>query len=190
MFRTTLIAAALAIFASATGVQASEAELWKALRGGGHVVLMRHAIAPGTGDPANFQIGDCATQRNLDDTGRAQARATGAALRDNGVTEVEVRASQWCRTTETAELLGLGPVIADPHLNSFFSNRDRAPEQTAAVRATIATVAPGSPTRVLVTHQVNITALTGVYPRSGEIVVVRPTPEGGEAIGRLGPFGR
>lgn len=166
----------------------SEAELWAALRGGGHVVLMRHANAPGTGDPGNFQIDDCATQRNLDEEGRLQARATGAALRNNGVSRVAVRSSQWCRCLESARRMDLGPVMPDPMLNSFFSNRDRARPQTDALRAFVASVEPGSPTQILVTHQVNISGLTKVYPRSGELIIVAPNDDGGEVIGRLGPF--
>lgn len=114
--------------------------------------------------------------------------ATGAAFRANGVENVEVRSSQWCRCAETAELLKLGEVTPEPALNSFFSNRDDGPGQTETVRAFITMVEPASPTRVLVTHQVNITALTAIYPASGEIVVVRPNAEGGEVLGRLGPF--
>lgn len=169
--------------------ETAQAELWETLRKGGHVVLMRHAIAPGTGDAPGFRLGDCATQRNLDDVGRALARATGAAFRANGVTQVEVRTSEWCRAQETANLLGLGQPTPDPMLNSFFSERARADARTEALRRYVAGVAPGSPTRVLVTHQVNITALTGIHPRSGEAAVIAPGPDGGRVIGRLGPFG-
>lgn len=184
------IAAALllSLLPAATRADLSEAELWEALRGGGHVVLMRHANAPGTGDPETFRIGDCSTQRNLDAAGRAQARATGTALRDNGVGRVAVRSSQWCRCLETARLLDLGPVTPDPILNSFFSNRDQGPPQTDALRAFVASVEPGSLTQILVTHQVNISGLTDVYPRSGELIVIAPDDDGGEVIGRLGPF--
>ena len=151
---------------------------------------MRHAVAPGIGDPRGFRLDDCTTQRNLDDTGRAQARATGEILRRNGVARAEVRTSAWCRCRETAELLGFGPPAVTSFLNSFFGDRSDEPAQTAALREFIGKIAPGSPTQVLVTHQVNITALTGISPRSGEIVVIAPgSAEGFRVLGRLGPFG-
>jgi phosphohistidine phosphatase SixA len=170
------------------GADPGAAELWRALRAGGHVALMRHANAPGIGDPPEFRIGQCSTQRNLDEAGRAQARATGEAFRANGVARVEVRSSQWCRALETARLLDLGPVEEDPNLNSHFSDRASGPAQVTALRDYIAAIEPGSPVRVLVTHQVVIANLTGTLARPGEIVVIAPNAEGGDVLGRLGPF--
>ncbi|WP_420348974.1 histidine phosphatase family protein [Pelagibius sp.] len=143
---------------------------------GTHAIL-RHALAPGTGDPADFTLGDCTTQRNLDDVGRAQARAIGAAVRDAGIAIDHVLTSQWCRTAETALLLDLGPVTEAPMLNSFFRDRSTADSQTVATAAALAELPPGE-TAVLVTHQVNITALTGVFPRSGEMVLLRVGKDG------------
>ncbi|MDX1541772.1 MAG: histidine phosphatase family protein, partial [Geminicoccaceae bacterium] len=107
--------------------------LWAALRSGEAVAMMRHALAPGTGDPAEFEIDDCSTQRNLSDRGRAQARAIGQRFRANGIERAEVGSSQWCRCLETARLLGLGDVEPMPALNSFFRDRDRGPAQTTAL---------------------------------------------------------
>ncbi|MEQ9608758.1 MAG: histidine phosphatase family protein [Kiloniellaceae bacterium] len=147
--------------------------------------ILRHAIAPGTGDPPGFTLGDCATQRNLDDRGRAQARAIGAAIRAAGVTVDQVLTSQWCRSAETAALLDLGPVREEPALNSFFADRGTEPAQTEALRRLLAGM-PAEETALLVSHQVNITALTGIYPRSGEVVILRVAEDGGlEAIGRF-----
>lgn len=151
---------------------ADEAALWTALRSGEHLVLMRHALAPGTGDPSSFVIDDCGTQRNLSDEGRNQARRIGARFRDNGIATARVFSSQWCRCLETAELLDLGPVEPLPALNSFFRNRERAEPQTRAVEDWIAGQDLAEPV-VLVTHQVNVTALTGVFPASGEMLVLR-----------------
>ncbi|MEM7497292.1 MAG: histidine phosphatase family protein [Pseudomonadota bacterium] len=134
--------------------------------------IMRHALAPGTGDPAGFTLGDCATQRTLDDRGREQARKTGERLRDAGVHFDRVLTSQWCRCEETARLLGLGPVEPAPPLNSFFRNRATGPGQTTELRRMLAE-APEAETLMLVTHQVNISALTGRATSSGEIVVFR-----------------
>ena len=72
-----------------------------------YVVLLRHAIAPGTGDPANFQLNDCSTQRNLSEAGRQQAREIGEAFRDRNIPVTKVLSSQWCRCLETAELMDI-----------------------------------------------------------------------------------
>jgi phosphohistidine phosphatase SixA len=147
--------------------------------------ILRHAIAPGGGDPAGFTLGDCSTQRNLDDRGRRQARAIGAAFREAGIAVDHVLTSQWCRSAETARLLDLGAVRAEPALNSFFADRSTSEAQTAATHALLAAL-PADETAVLVSHQVNITALTGVYPRSGEVVILRSAEDGGiEVVGRF-----
>ncbi|MGQ9365488.1 histidine phosphatase family protein [Azospirillum sp. ST 5-10] len=139
----------------------------------GSVVLMRHAEAPGIGDPPGFRLGDCATQRNLDDGGRAQARRMGDRLRDLGIREARVLSSQWCRCLETARLLRLGPVTEEPALNSFFGRSGEREATVAAVRRLLAAL-PGDGTPVvLVTHQVTITALTGLYPAFGEAILLR-----------------
>jgi len=147
----------------------------------GHIAIMRHALAPGTGDPANFTLGDCATQRNLSEAGRRQARRTGDFLRSVGVERARVFSSQWCRCMETAEWLDFGPVEPLPALNSFFGDRARGPAQTRELRAQIAELDLSKPV-VLVTHQVNITGLTRVFPGSGEIVVLRRETDGDLAV--------
>lgn len=83
------------------------------------IYIMRHALAPGYGDPAQFDVQRCETQRNLNDEGRAQSRAIGQWLRAQGIQQPQVWASPWCRTKETAELLGLGPVQTTPALASL-----------------------------------------------------------------------
>lgn len=166
-------------------VRADE-QLWAAIRAGDAVVLIRHALAPGVGDPPGFRLEDCATQRNLSEQGRRQAQAIGATFRRNGVTAARVLSSRWCRCLETARLLDLGAVEPFPSLDSFFEDPGRADAQTAALRAFLDSPHAG-PLRVLVTHQVNITALTGVTPRSGEMIVVQPVAGGDvRLVGRLG----
>src|SRR5512145_2006256 len=76
----------------------------------GRVLMLRHATAPGTGDPPNFRLDDCATQRNLDAAGRAQAALLGRRLAQAGIERAKIYSSQWCRCLETARLLELGPV--------------------------------------------------------------------------------
>jgi phosphohistidine phosphatase SixA len=180
-----LACAAVALLLAAAPARADEA-LWTALAEGGHVALMRHAHAPGTGDPDDFRLDDCSTQRNLDQTGREQARGTGDAFRQHGVIVGQIFSSQWCRCLETAKLLALGEVYPFPPLNSFFGDRERGPKQTAALRALLANTDAEGPSLVMVTHQVNITALTGIFPGSGEIVVLRlGGPDIFETIGSI-----
>jgi phosphohistidine phosphatase SixA len=162
-------------------------DLWAALKKPGHFVMMRHAIAPGTGDPDHFRLGDCTTQRNLSESGRQQARRTGEAFRKNGITGAAVYSSEWCRCLETARLLGLGDVEPMPSLNSFFEARSQGPAQTRQLRQEMSKMDLSRPV-VLVTHQVNVTAFSGVYPRSGEMVLMRRMPDGEfETMGRLNP---
>lgn len=143
----------------------------------GVVAIMRHALAPGTSDPASFRLDDCATQRNLDARGREQARRIGAAIRASGVVVDRVLTSQWCRCRETAEMLDLAPVNDAPALNSFFEHRSRADLQTDQLRQILAAL-PLDETVVLVTHQVNITALTGRGVGSGEVFLLQIKPDG------------
>jgi phosphohistidine phosphatase SixA len=177
--------AALLAFPSVALAQAQNDDLWQALKEGRAVALMRHAYAPGVGDPENFRLDDCSTQRNLSVEGAIEAQKTGDIFRSHGIEEAEVRSSQWCRCLETGEWLKLGPVEPMPALNSFFADRDTSPEQTAAVREFLATRTSAKPL-VLVTHQVNITALTEIAPRSGEIVVIAPPAAASDAIEVLG----
>ncbi|GGB40568.1 hypothetical protein GCM10011505_22550 [Tistrella bauzanensis] len=148
-----------------------------------HAALMRHAAAPGTGDPDHFRLDDCATQRNLSDQGRTEAAATGRRLAASGITTATVLTSRWCRATDTARLLDLGPVTPFPPLDSFFRDRGRADAAATAIRDRIAGRQAGDPPLIMVSHQVNITAATGIFPTSGEIVVVEVTPDG-DAIPR------
>ncbi|MBS0124559.1 histidine phosphatase family protein [Aestuariicoccus sp. KMU-90] len=143
---------------------------------------MRHAVAPGTGDPAGFDVTDCATQRNLDDRGRAQARAIGQAFRDRGIPFDTVLSSQWCRCAETAELLGLGAVQPVPAFNSFFADFSDREDRTAQALDLIDGL---SGRAMIVTHQVNISALTGRSTRSGEVLVVRRAGDTLEVLGSI-----
>lgn len=160
------------------------AQDFSALKQPGAVALMRHALAPGTGDPAGFTLDDCATQRNLDAAGRAQARRIGALMRGAGVTLDAVWTSQWCRTRDTAELTGMGTPLDMPMLNSFFAGQGDEAAQTRATLEALRAL-PEDARVLLVTHQVNITALTGVFPGSGEIVVARRSGDGLRVVDRI-----
>ena len=160
----------LAVLVPASAPAAADTRL-AGLSRPGVVAIMRHALAPGIGDSASFALDDCATQRNLDARGRAQARKTGAAIRAAGVTVDRVLTSQWCRCRDTARLLDLGPVEDLPALNSFFRDRSRADAQTAELRKFLLGLPLGE-TVVLVTHYVNIQALTGRGTASGEVLLL------------------
>ena len=164
---------------SSTPVLSSEGDpvLWNSLRSGEHFALLRHAIAPGTGDPSGFKLDSCQTQRNLSEEGREQAVKIGKLFRENRIQAARVFSSQWCRCLETAKLLKLGPVQDLSFLNSFFNNYESRESQTQKLSEWLHEQALGQPL-VLVTHQVNITALTNVYPSSGELVIVRRSKTG------------
>ncbi len=143
----------------------------------GAVALMRHALAPGTGDPATFRLEDCSTQRILSDEGRDQARRIGQAIRDAGLRFDYVWTSQWCRARETATLLDVGPVTDQPALNSFFRNRSAADAQRRDLLEALSAL-PDDAQVLFVTHQVNISHLTGEFTHSGEIIVADRQSDG------------
>ena len=156
--------------ANPTGDGSAAVERW--LREGGVVIAFRHALAPGTFDPPEFRLGDCSTQRNLNDEGRAQARRIGQWFSSRGLKPARVRSSPWCRCVDTAQL-AFGRYAQWPALNSFFQGQGDGNAQTREVLETVAALrAPVN--WVLVTHQVNISALTGEYPAMGELFVTRP----------------
>jgi phosphohistidine phosphatase SixA len=150
--------------------------LWAALRAGGHVALVRHgATAGGAGDPPGFRLDDCATQRNLNDKGRAEARRLGEQFRGEDVAVGKLMSSQWCWCQETAALMDLGLVELSATFNNAFTLRDRVSELTAGARAIVAGWTE-SGTLVVVTHGANILPLTGVTPEEGGMVIVKPDP--------------
>ena len=179
------VAIALCAATSLARAQSDAGPAWEALRQGA-VLLVRHANAPGVGDPADFKLGDCRTQRNLDQTGREQAKRLGDQFVTRQIAVGAVLASQWCRTRETAELAFPNRAREDASFNSFFDDSSSQPAQTAAALNTLKRwKGPGA--LVVVTHQVNITALTGVVPASSEGVVVRSKAGGIEVVGRVTP---
>ncbi len=173
--RRRFIAASTALLAGGAHAQASD--FWARLREGGNVVLMRHAqTEPGVGDPPEFKLGECATQRNLSAEGREQARRTGAAFQREGIRLDEVRSSAWCRCVDTAQLAFGRHTVWAP-INSFFGGQGAREAQTRQVIEAARTLrAPAN--WMLVTHQVNITALTGEYLAMGEIFLTRPEADG------------
>lgn len=191
--RRRLLMAAWATAVLSTGLattspaaQSDPTAPWPALLEDGAIVLFRHAEAPGIGDPAGFKLGDCATQRNLSEAGREQARRSGEALRRRRIPVGAVWASQWCRTRDTAALMALGPVREESAFNSFFGEHgDRAAQTAAAREMLLQWRGPGA--LVVVTHQVNITALTGLGVASAEGVVLQRRGDALAVAGRIAP---
>jgi phosphohistidine phosphatase SixA len=160
-------------------------DLVQALKTGGAVLIVRHAHAPGSGDPDNFTIGDCATQRNLDARGREQARAIGAYLRRHGISKARLYSSQWCRCLETARQMQIGAVQPLPALNSFYQRPEERAGRIEALQAFLAKQPRDGGLIVLITHYVTIAALTGEGVVSGEGVVLQLTHDAPKVVGRL-----
>ncbi|MGC6517248.1 MAG: histidine phosphatase family protein [Candidatus Puniceispirillaceae bacterium] len=135
------------------------------------VIFLRHALAPGTGDPAHFQIDDCSTQRNLNEEGRLQATVIGQELKDKGLVPTRILSSPWCRCKQTAALLGLGTWQTHFGLSSFYEGHVDRDEVLAALKDELDKLADGE-RLLLVTHQVVIQAVTGLYMPSGGYVVI------------------
>ena len=153
-----------------------EARLWPRLRQGGYVLLIRHAgTEAGLGDPPGYRLDDCATQRNLSPEGREEARRLGERIRKERVPIARVYTSPWCRCRETARL-AFGKAEDWEPLSSFFDAPHREAEAAERVRKRIASYATRKPAGnvVMVTHNVNIAALTRLSVGTGEIVAVRP----------------
>jgi phosphohistidine phosphatase SixA len=184
MKRLVLVAIAVwRLGAPVAAAQDSQAA-WDALGNGGHVALIRHGNAPpGYGDPPGFKIDDCATQRNLDEAGRAEARMLGEAFRQHAVRVDKILSSPWCRCLETARLMELGPVERSWPAASSERNADRL----GALKQLLADWR-GPGTLVVVTHALTIQALVGIMPVQAATVVVRPRPgpePGVEVVGRI-----
>ncbi len=166
-------AAALALVGMSGGVRAqperkaTAAELLRLWRQSGGALLIRHAATEsGLGDPAGFTLGQCRTQRNLSDAGKQASQAFGAWLQAQNFKPDAVLSSQWCRCQDTAQL-AFGQFEDWPALNSTFAGQGDSAAQQKALLARLRGLPQGR-TEVWVTHQVNMTGLTGAYPSMGE----------------------
>ncbi len=180
MLKKSLMKLLWVVFGLVVSFQVCASELSELLKKPDHVLLMRHAIAPGIGDPAGYKLQDCKTQRNLDATGRAQAQKTGQWLKAQGVGNALVFSSAWCRCKETAENLAFGTPALEASLNSFFDDMRQGSQSNANLQKFIANQlkAKGDKALVLVTHQVNITQFTGETVGSGDMVLAKVNAAG------------
>ena len=169
-----LLVALLALCVTPAVAADDPAALWTLLKEGGRVALVRHAATiGGAGDPPGFRLEDCATQRNLVEKGREEARALGERFRAHGIKVDKVLSSEWCRCRDTAALMDLGPIELAPTFNNAFTLRDRVDQLTAGARAIVAAW-KGPGTLVVHTHGANLRPLTGIDPGEGGMVVVTP----------------
>jgi len=166
----------------------ADEDVWKLVQGGGQVLLIRHATTtPGVGDPDGFRLEDCKTQRNLSETGRAEAKRLGEALRARKVPVGELLSSPWCRCHETARLAFGRDATTWAALSNLFGRREAADVQVREMSSRIGNYR-GKNNLVLVSHGSTALPLTGVSPQQAEIVVL--TPLGGDRFrvaGRIPP---
>jgi len=174
IFRSLLLAVAF----FHPGLHASD--LSDLLKSDAYVLLVRHAYAPGVGDPPGYSLERCETQRVLNDEGRRQSERMGLWLRRQGVERAAVYSSVWCRCQETARRLQLGPVKIEPALASFFDQPQQAAEQTARLQAFVAQMLRTKKDQalILVTHHVNIRDYLGPDVGSGDMVLARVDAKG------------
>jgi len=161
---------------------ANDLAIWDKLQGTapkGYVLLLRHSLAPGVGDPENFDLRDCSTQRNLSALGRQDAQDVGKWLQRRQIKIARVESSRWCRAKETATLLNLGKIRLNRNLDSLFEEADALNHpQTIKVQKQIVDHRNKTGMLILIGHFVNIAALTNVGVDSGEGVLVRADSKG------------
>ena len=189
-FKLSVILAVISCL-SLQSAYANELAIWDKLQGTnpkGYVLLLRHTLAPGVGDPENFKLNDCSTQRNLSQVGREDAKSVGDWLKRRDIKIARVESSRWCRAKETAQLLDIGRVRLNPNLDSLFDSQDPAKAiQTVRVKKQIVDWRNKSGLLVLVGHFVNIGAVAGVGVGSGEGVLVKADSKGKIAVVGLTP---
>ena len=174
--RRAFLAGAAALLAAPRALSEDDRASWERLRKGGLVVLMRHASTePGLGDPQGFRLDDCKTQRNLSEAGREEARRIGARFKAERIAIAQVFTSPWCRCRETATL-AFGRAEDWAPLSSFFDLPHNEPEYTERVKKRIAGYARRTLAGnvIMVTHNVNIAALSKYSVATGEMVLMRP----------------
>ncbi|MEM1298359.1 MAG: histidine phosphatase family protein [Pseudomonadota bacterium] len=167
---------ALVVLLFTVSAEADEAILKRLAEPNTHAI-MRHALAPGRGEPEDFDLSDCATQRNLSVDGVRQAGRAGDMVRAAGVDINQIWSSLYCRNMDTAREMALGEITRKSSLNFFGQDKSSNRRRTEAIAQELASM-PSQETILVVGHSRNIEALTGTRPLSGEIQVVRFAPDG------------
>jgi phosphohistidine phosphatase SixA len=160
------------IFFTNFTVVLSSDSIWDEARQGNKVILIRHSLAPGGGDPAGFKIDDCKTQRNLNKAGIEQSKKIGKIFKDNKISIDVVLSSAWCRCKDTA-YYAFGEFKEFSALNSTFSTpyNKNEPRQIKEIKKYLMNWKSEGKNLILVTHYSVITAITNAAPSSGEIVI-------------------
>lgn len=135
------------------------------------VVFMRHALAPGYGDPANFNILECKTQRNLNETGIEQSKSIGNIFKNNGIKFTKIFSSFWCRCKDTAFFLNIGNFETHKGLNSFFQGHVDREDTLNELNKLIKNLNQSDGPYMMVTHFVVIQSFTGAALPSGGMAV-------------------
>ena len=150
----------------------SNESLIQSLKKEGKLIFIRHAYAPGSGDPNNFDIKNCLTQRNLNEEGRNQAKLIGLFFKKNNIPIGEIFSSEWCRCKETALIAFESDYKTKNFLNSFYDKKfiNNKDIQIKNLKKYIVSW-DGRKNLVFVTHYVVISEVLNVYPLSGEIVI-------------------
>ena len=150
----------------------SSEQNWKPAQEGNKIILIRHSLAPGGGDPAGFKINDCKTQRNLNRVGINQSKKIGKLFKKNKVKIDQVLSSQWCRCKDTAKY-AFGNYKEFTALNSTFQSQYNKNEtkQLKELYSFVKKWEGKGKNLVLITHYSIITAVTNAIPDSGEIVI-------------------
>ena len=163
-------------------INASE-QAWNLAQEGDRIILIRHSLAPGGGDPPGFKIDDCKTQRNLNRKGINQSKKIGKLFKENKVSVDQVLSSQWCRCKDTAKY-AFGNFKEFNALNSTFQSpyNKNEPKQLKELYNFVKKWDGKGKNLVLVTHYSIITAVTNAVPSSGEIVI---TDKNFEVLGTI-----
>src|SRR5206468_2793560 len=180
LIRRSVLAAVAVVLCAVSGPGARAESVWDELRAPGSVVVLRHSHAPGGFDPPDAKLEDCSTQRNLDESGRAQAARIGEVFRQNAIAVGKILSSPRCRCLDTARL-AFGQAQPWDVLQGALNDSELRQRLVAEIKTAIAAHRAGPPL-VLVTHGSVVSDLTGLNIRMGELVVLRRGGDGTHAV--------
>ena len=135
------------------------------------IIFMRHSLAPGYGDPENFNLNDCSKQRNLDKRGIEQSRIIGNSFKENDIVFTKIFSSYWCRCKDTVFYLNIGDYISHKGLNSFYENHVDRDQTLEELNKLINSLKSDKGPYLMVTHYVVVQAMSELSVSSGEMVV-------------------